>query len=123
MSKRLFNTGPAMTPDAVSANQGHGLRALRTAYADWRFGNDLVAIVAAFDRLSNRRLHMIGLRRDSLFDSIGDMMVHAEEERATVREIIAIIDASTDNALNGPDTPRPEKFPIQIETAATKRYT
>ena len=122
MFKRLFNTDLAIMPDDVSANQRRGLGSLRKAYDDWRFSNDLAAIVAAFDRLSNRRLHLIGLRREALLDSVADMMVHAEEERVIVREIIAIIDASTDNELNRADIPLPEELPEQTETAATKRY-
>jgi hypothetical protein len=123
MFKKPFRTDPASVPNDASTNQGRGLGSLRKAYADWRFGNDLAAIVAAFDRLSNRRLNMIGLHREALFDSVGDMMVQAEEERAIVREIIAIIDASTDTALTCPDIPLPEEFAKQTEAAATKRYT
>jgi hypothetical protein len=123
MFKRLFSTDPAMMPDDVSANQGRGPGALRMAYADWRFNNDVAAIVAAFDRLSNRRLHMIGLRREALFDSVGDMMVHAEEERAIGLEIVAIIDASADNAFSCYDITPPEGHPKQTETAAKKKYT
>jgi hypothetical protein len=40
-------------------------------------------------------------------------MVHAEEERVIVREIIAIIDASTDKELNRPNIPLPEELPEQ----------
>jgi hypothetical protein len=111
MFKKPFRTDPASVPDDASAIQGRVLGALRKAYDDWRSSNDHAAIVAAFNRLSNRRLHLIGLRREALLDSVGGMMIHAEEERAIVREIIAIIDASTDNAPNGPETPFPEEFP------------
>lgn len=124
MFKKLFRTNPASVPNDVSANQGRGLGALRTAYADWRFGNDLAAIVGVFDRLSNRRLNLIGLNRETLFDSVGDMMVHAEEERAIVREIIAIIDASTDTSLKCPDIPLPVEYSKQTQAvAAAKTYT
>ena len=123
MFKRLFSTDRAMTPDKVPANQGRGLGTLRMAYADWRFGNDVAAIVVAFDRLSNRRLHMIGLRREAIFDSVGEMMVHAEEERAIGREIVAIIDASADKALTYHDIPLPEECPKETETRAKRRDT
>jgi hypothetical protein len=100
MFKKLFRTNPASVP------------------------NDVSAIVGAFDRLSNRRLNLIGLNRETLFDSVGDMMVHAEEERAIVREIIAIIDASTDTSLKSPDIPLPVEYSKQTEAvAAAKTYT
>ncbi|MEH6648062.1 hypothetical protein [Sulfitobacter sp.] len=123
MFKKLFSTDRAMTPDNVSANQSRGLGTLQMAYADWRFGNDVAAIVVAFNRLSNRRLHMIGLRRETLFDSVGEMMVHAEEEREIGLEIVAIIDISANKDLLCDDALLPAEFPKETETAVQKRDT
>lgn len=113
MFKKLFSTDLALMPDGASPNQARGLDALRTAYSDWRFGNDVAAIVVALDRLSNRRLHMIGLRREELVHAVRDMMLSAEEDRAIGREVIAILDASAENAISCHDTSPPEGYPRQ----------
>ncbi|ETX14307.1 hypothetical protein OCH239_04065 [Roseivivax halodurans JCM 10272] len=65
---------------------------LRERYESWRFRRDLAAIMAALDRLSDRRLEMIGIRRDDLFEAVSDMMMRAEEERAIGREVMALLD-------------------------------
>jgi len=108
MFKKLFSTDHAMMLDDASANQGRGLGALRIAYFDWRVQNDIGAIVAALDRLSNRRLQMIGLRREGLRDIVRDMMLSAEEDREIVQEIIAIIDASAESSFRSRDITPPE---------------
>lgn len=99
MFKKFFSTDRALMSDDAITNQGSGLRNLRVAYSEWRSEKDIGAIAAALNRLSNRRLQMIGLRRERLRDTVRDMMVYAEEDRAAVRELIAIIDASADNTL------------------------
>ncbi len=115
MFKKLFITAPAMMPDDASANQGRGLGALRAAYSDWRGYNDIVTIVAALERLSNRRLHMIGLRREDLFDAVGDMMDRTEENRAIGQEILAILDAPARTIHDRKPTPQ---FTENVEDAA-----
>lgn len=123
MFKKLFSTDLALMPDGGSANQGRGLNALRAAYSDWRFSNDVAAIVVALERLSNHRLHMIGLRREGLVYAVRDMMLSAEEDRAIGREVIAILDASAEGAVSCYDAPPPEEYPRQTETVVKKMFT
>jgi hypothetical protein len=123
MLNKLFRAERSMTPDNVSANQGSGLSTLRMAYDDWRFGNDVAAIVAGFNRLSNRRLHMIGLRRETLFESVVEMIDQAEEERAISKAILAIIDTSADKAFLSDDGLLPAEFPKEKEAIPRKRDT
>lgn len=123
MFKKLFSTDLALMLDGGSANQGRGLNALRAAYSDWRFGNDVAAIVVALERLSNHRLHMIGLRREGLVYAVRDMMLSAEEDRAIGREVIAILDASAEGAVSCHDAPPPEEYPRQTETVVKKMFT
>jgi hypothetical protein len=123
MFKKLFSTDLAVMLDGASSNQGRGLDALRTAFSDWRFGNDVAAIVVALERLSNHRLHMIGLRREGLIYAVRDMMLSAEEDRAIGREVIAILDASEETAFSCPDTSPPDEYPRQTETVVKKIFT
>lgn len=108
MFKKTFNTAPATTLDGASAGPARGLGALMTAYSDRRLRNDIVAIMSAFDHLSDRRLHMIGMRREDLFDTVGDMIRQAEEQRTIGREVIAMLNAPARNARDQAPTPRRE---------------
>jgi uncharacterized protein YjiS (DUF1127 family) len=122
MFKKLFSTDPAMMRNDASANQSRGLAALRVAYADWRFGNDVAAIVVALNRLPNHRLHMIGLHREGLVDAVGEMILSAEEDRAVGQKVIAILEAPAGSSFDCTDITPPEGYPEQTETAAKKRY-
>lgn len=99
MLKKLSGTSLPMMSVDVSENKGHGLDALRNVYVEWRFRKDLDAILDSFERLSDHRLHMIGLRRENLFETVGDMMVRAAKDRAICREFVAKLDAPTDVAV------------------------
>lgn len=99
MFKKFVSTNRALMSAGENTNEDSGLRGLRVAYSEWRSEKDIGAITAALNRLSTRRLQMIGLRRERLRDTVRDMMVGAEEDRAVVKELIAIIDASADNTL------------------------
>jgi hypothetical protein len=104
MFKKFFSTDLTLVPDDASTKQDSELGPLRKAFSDWRFGNDVAAIVAALDRLPNHRLHKIGLHRDGLVDAVCDMMLSAEKDRAIGREVIAILDASAARNRSGGDT-------------------
>lgn len=69
------------------------LSGLRTRYELWQSGRDLAAIMATLDRLSDRRLAMIGMRRGELFDAVSDLMLRAEEQRALGREVVELLEA------------------------------
>ncbi|PRY22109.1 hypothetical protein CLV78_10733 [Aliiruegeria haliotis] len=94
MINRLFSIFVA--PETAADDQAgrNRLAALRQAYEDWRFGRDFAAIMAAFGRMSDHQLHMIGLSRDTLFETVEDMMLDAERERALGREVAALLEVS-----------------------------
>ena len=79
---------------------------LRARYDSWRFRRDIAAIMASLDRLSDRRLEMIGLRRDELFEAVSEMIMRAEDERAIGREVIALLETSG-GARPAPDAGTP----------------
>ncbi|MFT5066783.1 MAG: hypothetical protein ACJAXK_001602 [Yoonia sp.] len=118
MFKRFFRTDLASQPNDASINQSRSPSTVRKAISDWRFSNDVAAIVVALDRLPDHRLRMIGLNRDGLFDAVFDMILSAEEDRAIGREVIAILDASADSTFNCQDMTPPKGIPKQTETAA-----
>lgn len=66
---------------------------LRQRYESWRFRRDVAAIMATLDRLSDRRLEMIGMRRGELFEAVSDLILRAEEEKAIGREVIRLLEA------------------------------
>jgi BMFP domain-containing protein YqiC len=86
MFTRLFGTSVNEDFDAARDS-------LRDRYNSWRFRRDIAAITATFDRLSDRRLNMIGMRREELFEAISDLMIRAEEERQIGLEVIALLEA------------------------------
>lgn len=79
----------AATPEMAETAEA---ASLREKVDSWRFRRDLAAIMATFDRLSDRRLEMIGLQRDSLFESVSDMMIEAERQRAIGREVVELLE-------------------------------
>ena len=64
----------------------------RNAYREWQRERDFIAIVACLARLSDRRLAMIGMRRDDLIHHVDRMVDTAEEERNTAAEILELVD-------------------------------
>lgn len=94
MSKKLFSTDRGVTPDDAPVTPSRDQKGLGKTISNWRFRRDVAAIVAALDRLPSRRLHLIGLNKDGLFDSVCDMILSAEEERAIGREVSAMLDAT-----------------------------
>lgn len=90
MFRTLFSRKTRMQPAADAAP---GRLDFRARYESWRFRRDLAAIMATLDRLSDRRLEMIGMHREDLFDAVSDLMLRAEEQRAIGREVVALLDA------------------------------
>jgi hypothetical protein len=97
MFTRLFGSSDTKNTDADR-------QSLRERYTSWRFRGDIAAITATLDRLSDRRLDMIGMRREDLFWAVSDMMMRAEEERQIGREVIALLEAP--KAANPAPAPR-----------------
>ena len=86
MFMRLFGSSDTKNTDTDR-------QSLRDRYNSWRFRSDIAAITATLDRLSDRRLDMIGMQRDDLFGAVADMMMRTEEERQIGREVIALLEA------------------------------
>ena len=103
MFMRLFGSSDTKDTDA-------GRQSLRDRYNSWRFRGDIAAITATLDRLSDRRLDMIGMRREDLFGAVSDMMMRAEEERQIGREVVALLEA-----------PKVADHVPEIETAMPER--
>lgn len=93
MFRNLFSTSGQTRPEADGAARRWGLAALRQAYDDWRLGRDIAAIMAAFDRLSDRQLDLIGVSRGSLYDTVEEMILSAERERMLGEEVLALLEA------------------------------
>ena len=86
MFNRLFET-------SIYENSGTDRPSLRERYNSWCYRRDIIAITATLDRLSDRRLDMIGMRREELVEIVCDMMLRADEERQIGREIIELLEA------------------------------
>ena len=69
------------------------LSRMKSAYSVWRAERDIKAIASVLNRLSNRRLHLIGMQRSYLDDAVLGLMGRAEEDREIGREIIALLDS------------------------------
>lgn len=78
--------------DPRHASSGQ-LGRIRSAYLAWRARRDIAAISSVLDRLSNRRLRLIGMQRHSLDEAVIALMSRAEEEREIGREVVALFDA------------------------------
>ena len=104
MLRHLFSNFGATRSEMTGAPRKRGLAMFRQAYDDWRFERDIVAIMATLDRLSDRQLHLIGVARDSLFETVEDMVRSAERERLIGRDVIALLDAPTPSANDLPKT-------------------
>lgn len=65
----------------------------RNAYREWQSERDFIAIVACLARLSDRRLAMIGMRRNDLIHHVDRMVEAAEAERNFVAEILELADS------------------------------
>ena len=64
---------------------------LRGAYLRWREDRDFAAIVRALARLGDRRLALIGMRRDDLGHYVERMMGDAETDRRLSAEVLEIL--------------------------------
>ena len=73
-------------PDLIART----LAATRAAHAEWRFERDIGAVMAALDRLSDRRLALIGMRRDALFEAVAEMIIRAEVDRQSAAETLSL---------------------------------
>lgn len=116
MIKRLFATFGQYRPEADGAPRRWGLAGLRQAFDDWRFGRDIAAIMAAFDRLSDRQLDLIGVSRDSLYNTVEEMILAAERERMLGIEVVALLEAPA-------DVPAEEQEELSRESELTTEKT
>ena len=80
------------TPGYPAPAIGGIARVWRERYRQWRTDRDFIAIVAALARLSDRRLAMIGMRRDDLVWHVEQLVEDREEGRRVEREVLAILE-------------------------------
>lgn len=109
MFDRLFRTKAAEADEPRPS--------LQEKYESWRFQRDVAAIMATLDRLSDRRLAMIGLHRDTLFETVSDMMVEAERQRQVGHEVLAMLENATDEHAGEAIQP-PAETPKIVSAAA-----
>jgi uncharacterized protein YjiS (DUF1127 family) len=79
-----------------------GIAALWQAYEDWRFRRDFTAIISSFNRLSDRQLGLLGLTRNTLFETVEDMILTAERERVIGREVAALLEGPVETSASIP---------------------
>ena len=82
--------GIEIDPDHAASGR---LERAKAAYLAWRADRDIAAIASVLNRLSNRRLRLIGMQRTYLDEAVVGLISRAEEEREIGREIVALLDA------------------------------
>ncbi len=115
MFKKLFRSKFAEAVCGVVVNRTKNRVTFQAAYTEWRSRNDIATIVGALDRLSDRRLNMLGLRRDNLFDIVEDMVDSEKEQRAIGQEVIGMLEVSS---MTTYDYAPPRKIPDNAEASA-----
>jgi len=92
MLKQLFSRTSTEPRDTVEEDGAPGLDRMKAAYEAWRITQDIGAIMAAFDRLSDRRLALIGLRRSELYDAVTEMMDEVRQQERIGEDVLALLD-------------------------------
>lgn len=64
----------------------------KVAYEDWLEERDLVCVIAALRRLSERQLSRIGMSHKTLALDVEDLVERAARERMVSREILELVD-------------------------------
>ncbi len=104
----MFRTSNEKGPSRDRLNRGGTWRrlgrALGFAAREWHQDRDTFAIKRALSRLSDRRLHLIGLRRQTLETDVRRMIWDIEEERNIGAEVLQILDDA--HARNRNSEPR-----------------
>lgn len=112
MLNRLFSRTRIEPNETVEEDGASRLDRLMAAYGEWRITQDIAAIMSALDRLSDRRLAMIGLRRDDLYDAVTGMMEQVREQKRISEEVLALLEQEPATG---------EKPRLPVETAAEDR--
>jgi hypothetical protein len=66
----------------------------RTSRSARQREDDVAAIAFALSRLSDRRLTLLGIRRDGLVHAVETLVEKAEEARSSADEIICLVDGT-----------------------------
>ncbi|SLN10151.1 hypothetical protein ROJ8625_00185 [Roseivivax jejudonensis] len=83
---------------SAAVDSGDARRSLRERYDSWRFRGDIAAIMASLDRLCDRQLDLIGMRREELFEAVSDLMMRAEEQRRIGRDVVELLETAPEDA-------------------------
>ena len=71
----------------------------RDAYEEWLEERDIICVIAALRRLSERQLARIGMSHKTLALDIEDLVARAESERSTVREVLELVDGDSSRMM------------------------
>lgn len=108
MLKKLISRTGSSAVEARHDDDTSGFGRAKAALAIWRTTQDIGAVMAALDRLSDRRLAMIGIRRDGLYDAVTEMMDRVEGERRIADEVLALLEKAPAKGE------RPEPAPAEM---------
>lgn len=64
----------------------------RDAYEEWLEERDIIAVIAALRRLSERQLARIGMSHKTLALDVEDLVARAESERTLSRDVLALVE-------------------------------
>lgn len=64
-----------------------------TAYADWLEERDLIGIIAALERLSDRELARIGMSRRALGLDVSTLIERVRRENQIGNEVLSLVEA------------------------------
>lgn len=105
--------GIEVEPDHASFGR---LARAKSVYRAWRAKRDIAAISGALNRLSNRRLRLIGMHRHYLDEAVVALMTHAEDEREIGREIVALLEGP--KRIGATEAPRRLSHDVEARSAA-----
>jgi len=107
MLKSLFNGKTEAFSQFAEALKVTRFGLAKDRYEEWRRSQDMVTIMAAFYKLSDRHLAMIGMDRDEIYYIVAEMMAQAEERKQIAADVAKMLE----------ETPEPGVTPNLEERA------
>ena len=68
-------------------------------YEEWQEERDLVCVIAALRRLSERQLSRIGMSHATLALDVDDLVARVENERIVTREILELVEDDRERVM------------------------